>query len=205
MARQELGLDERAPYTVLFLGRLHEKKGLELLLDAVAVARVGGILINILVAGTAAEPEYMRSLEEKVADLGLQGQVHFLGFVSGPTKTSLYQCANLVATPSSQENFGYVQVEALACGTPVITSPIDFSAELEASGGAEVVERDPRSLAAAISSLCADGARRREMGARGRAWALETFGGNGTCERFVSLYRSRRHLRASRSLSAANG
>ena len=135
----------------------------------------------------------MRSLQQKVADLGLQGQVHFLGFVSGLTKTSLYQCADLVATPSSQENFGYVQVEALACGTPVITTPIDFSAELEASGGAEIVERDPRTLAAAISSLCADGARRREMGARGRAWAMETFGGNGTCERFVSLYRGRRH------------
>jgi glycosyltransferase involved in cell wall biosynthesis len=193
LARQELGLAERAPYTVLFLGRLHKKKGLELLLDAAAVARADGFVVSILVAGTSEDPEYMRSLQQKVADLGLQGQVHFLGFVSGLTKTSLYQCADLVVTPSSQENFGYVQVEALACGTPVITAPIDFSAELEASGGAEIVERDPRTLAAAISSLCADGGRRREMGARGRAWARAMFSGNGVCERFATLYRGRRH------------
>jgi glycosyltransferase involved in cell wall biosynthesis len=191
-ARQELGLAKSARCTVLFLGRLHRKKGLELLLDATAVARVDGVMIDVLVAGTSEDAEYMRSLERKVADLGLQGQVHFLGFVSGSTKTSLYQCADLVATPSSQENFGYVQVEALACGTPVVTSKIDFSEELEASGGAEIVERDPRSLAAAISALCADDGRRREMGARGRSWAMETFGGNGVCERFVSLYCGRR-------------
>jgi glycosyltransferase involved in cell wall biosynthesis len=192
-ARQELGLAEGAPFTVLFLGRLHKKKGLELLLDATAVARAGGLLVDVLVAGTSEDPEYMRSLQRKVVELGLQGQVHFLGFVSGPTKTSLYQCADLVATPSWQENFGYVQVEALACGTPVVTSKIDFSEELESSGGAEIVERDPRSLAAAISSLCADDGRRREMGARGRSWAMETFGGNGACARFVSLYRGQRH------------
>jgi glycosyltransferase involved in cell wall biosynthesis len=191
LARQELALGEKTRFTVLFVGRLHPKKGLELLIDAVAAMRADGLVVDVLVAGSSGEPDYALSLERRVAVLELQTQIRFLGFVSGPTKTSLYQCADLVATPSSQENFGYVQVEALACGTPVLTSKTDFSAELEASGGAEVVERDARSFATAISSLCADAARRRVMSELGRSWALATFGGDAASERFVSLYRAR--------------
>lgn len=157
---------------VLYLSRLHHKKGLELLIEAAARLRDDGVSLTTLVAGLGQE-QYVESLHRLVEDRGLSGRVAFLGFVSGADKLSLYQAADLFVLPTSQENWGYVLIEALACATPVITTRgVDIWPELEASGGALIVEPAADAIAAAVAELFGDRPRLAAMGDTGRAWVL---------------------------------
>jgi glycosyltransferase involved in cell wall biosynthesis len=97
--------------------------------------------------------------------------IEFLGFVSGDIKTSLYKAADIFVLPTHQENFGIVLVEAMVCGTPVITTRgVDIWPELESSGGVVITNGDPQSLADGIRMLLRDESHRGEMAERGRAW-----------------------------------
>ncbi|HRQ73185.1 MAG TPA: glycosyltransferase [Phycisphaerales bacterium] len=173
---------------ILFLSRLHPKKGLELLIDAADLLRARGRDCTLIVAGSG-DPAYERSLLERVRGLGLDDRVCFVGFVGGRAKISLLQACDLFVLPSSQENFGYVLFEAMAAGTPVIASRlIDTWPELLESGGADVVDRDPRAIADAIAGLLDDPARRAAMGRAGREWVTRNLNPDAVVARFESLY-----------------
>ncbi|MCL4741139.1 MAG: glycosyltransferase [Phycisphaerales bacterium] len=173
---------------VLFLSRLHPKKGLEILIDAADVLRRRGRACTVIVAGSG-DPAYERSLRERVRSLGLDDRVRFVGFVAGRLKVSLLQACDIFVLPSSQENFGYVLFEAMAAGTPVVASRlIDTWPELLESGGAEVVDRDPVAVADAIDGLLDDQARRAAMGNAGRAWVTKNLNPHAVLARFEGLY-----------------
>lgn len=173
---------------VLFLSRLHPKKGLELLIDAADLLRTRGRTCTPIVAGSG-DPAYERSLHERVRTLGLDDRVRFVGFVGGRVKVSLLQACDLFVLPSSQENFGYVLFEAMAAGTPVIASRlIDTWPELLDSGGAVIVDRDPAAIADAIVGLLDDPARRDAMGRAGREWVTRNLNPDAVVARFENLY-----------------
>lgn len=156
--------------TILFLSRLHVKKGVEHLIRAAAALHQHGKTINLLLAGPSDPPEYLSHLQSLAAALGIASHTHFLGMVTGSLKWSLYQAADLFVLPTSQENFGYVLLEALACGTPVITTKgVDIWPELEQSQGAQIVA--PADLAQTIDSLMMDKPQREHMSRAGSAWA----------------------------------
>lgn len=141
---------------VLFLSRLHYKKGVERLLDAAAELIRRGVEFRLLLAGSG-DPTYEATLRRRVESLGLGEVAHFLGFVSGIEKLSLYQASDLFVLPTSQENFGFVTVEALACGTPVITTRgVDIWRELEHRCGAMIVDPHASAVAAAIQNSWKD-------------------------------------------------
>lgn len=104
---------------ILYISRIHEKKGIELLLDiAVSISdRLNGY--EIIIAGEG-DPTYVDKLKKKVENSGLV--VKFLGGVYDDEKWDLYHEADFFVLPSYSENFGYVVAEALGCGTPVITT-----------------------------------------------------------------------------------
>lgn len=106
---------------ILFLSRIHVKKGIEFLLEAVAALkdRLEGYTIRIVGEG---EAEYIGQLRQKVFQLGIQDMVDFCGGVYGDRKWELFREADLFVLPTYSENFGIVVAEALACGTPVITT-----------------------------------------------------------------------------------
>lgn len=159
---------------LLFLSRLHEKKGVEHLIDAVCTLSASHPGVQLLLAGTGSDA-YIDMLMKRAEELRIDDRVHALGHVSGDLKRSLYCAADLFVLPSSQENFGFVQFEALACGTPVITTKlVDTWREVEASGGGVGVDQSADALVEAIESLMADAPRRAVMGEAGRAWVLET-------------------------------
>ncbi|MBI1381051.1 MAG: glycosyltransferase [Planctomycetaceae bacterium] len=108
---------EGAGYT-LFLGRLHRKKGLDLLLHALAGAPEAPPL---LVAGPDDGEE--RALRRLAHELGLATRVHWLGPVAGTAKWALLQHASLHVLPSRSENFGNTVLESLAVGCPVLVTP----------------------------------------------------------------------------------
>lgn len=167
--RRELGIDATAPI-VLFLSRIHVKKGLDLLLRAFAsiYAPRGA---RLLVAG-AGEPAYVEEVKALAGELGLGDVVHFLGMVRGGDKTSLFECSDVYALTSHQENFGIAVVESLRSGTPTLISPhVEIAQELEEAGAAAVEPLDVNSIASALARLIDNPRQARELGARGRAYA----------------------------------
>ncbi|MFM9997138.1 MAG: glycosyltransferase [Phycisphaerales bacterium] len=191
----------RAAYNVragvpglLFLSRLHPKKGVEALIHAAAQLRGGGITADVLIAGSG-EPAYEAGIRALALKLDLGPNVRLLGLVTGDLKLSLYRSADLFVLPTHQENFGYVLLEAMACGTPIVTTRgVDIWRELEATGAATIIERDDdaattgRRLAEVIRPALADLTRLRAAGARGREWVLSTCDAAAVTPRYLGLY-----------------
>jgi glycosyltransferase involved in cell wall biosynthesis len=157
---------------ILFLGRLHEKKGCDLLIRAAAELRRRAIPFVLVMAGPD-NSGYRAHLQTLVRELALQDSVVFPGFVEGDQRISLLQSADVLALPTHQENFGFVLTEAMACGTPVVTTQgVDIWQEIQAGGGL-IVDRTVASVAQALCDLAGDPAAARARGERSRAWAFE--------------------------------
>ncbi len=106
---------------VLFLSRVHVKKGIEILFDAWKLIHSEFAEWQLLVVGNG-EAEYIQSLENRVACLGLKDSIKILPPVFGNDKIQLYQESALFCLPSYSENFGMAIAESMSCGTPVITT-----------------------------------------------------------------------------------
>ena len=121
----------------LFLGRLHEKKGCELLIEAFAQLEKSSRLV---VAGPCSDDGYLRRLREMATSAG--DSIIFPGMLTGDVKWGALSAADAFVLPSHQENFGIAVAEALACGTPVlISNKINIWREIE-TDGAGYVEND---------------------------------------------------------------
>jgi glycosyltransferase involved in cell wall biosynthesis len=121
----------------LFLGRLHEKKGCDLLIEAFAAARnssEGGSPMQLVLAGPCADEEYLQRLKRLAAEAtNDDGSITFTGMLTGNLKWGAFSAAEAFVLPSHQENFGIAVVEALACGTPVlISNQVNIWREIEA-------------------------------------------------------------------------
>jgi glycosyltransferase involved in cell wall biosynthesis len=106
---------------LLFLGRIHEKKGCDLLIEAFARQASTDPDIHLVIAGPdeqGKKPELMALASRN----GAGGRVHFPGMLQGDAKWGAFHAAEVFALPSHQENFGVAVAESLACGTPVLLS-----------------------------------------------------------------------------------
>ena len=106
---------------ILFLSRVHVKKGINFLIEAAEILREELKGYNILVAGEGDE-EYVSSLKRQIDDKGLQDIVQLIGGVYGDDKWCLFQSSDFFVLPTHSENFGLAIAESLASGTPVITT-----------------------------------------------------------------------------------
>jgi glycosyltransferase involved in cell wall biosynthesis len=119
---------------LLFLGRIHLKKGVEELIRAFAAAK--GISELLVIAGPCADKDYLKRLEHLTNEFGLADRVIFTGMLSGGRKWGALVTADAFILPSHQENFGIAVVEALSCGTPVLISTrVNIWREIVAAGG----------------------------------------------------------------------
>ena len=112
---------ERVKKQILFLSRIHKKKGIELLIEAWSVLANNYKDWQVIIAGNG-EQEYITELNNIIHNAGLQTSVKIEGPVFGKDKIKLYQESALFVLPSYSENFGMVIAEAMACGLPVITT-----------------------------------------------------------------------------------
>lgn len=112
-------LGER-PY-ILFLSRIHEKKGCDLLVDAFAKVAAGEPDLDLVIAGPD-QVGLATGLRARAAKLGIADRIHWPGMVGGAAKYGAFRGARAFILPSHQENFGIVVAEALACECPVLIS-----------------------------------------------------------------------------------
>ena len=193
LARAKFSLSTDRPQ-LLFLSRIHPKKGVEPLLRGAAILRERGVSFELLIAGPD-EADYGVRMRTLAAELNLGEMVRFLGPVVGAEKVSLYQHAELFVLPSSQENFGFVFFEALAAGTAVLTTKsVDTWEELVGAGGSEAFEMSqnrneaPSQVAEAIERMLVSRERLGEMGQRGRAWVMEHLEAERVISRYLTAY-----------------
>jgi glycosyltransferase involved in cell wall biosynthesis len=105
---------------LLFLGRIHEKKGCAELIRA--FAEIDNSSLHLVLAGPCPDDDYLRRLKRLTNELGREKAITFGGMLTGNLKWGAFTAAEAFILPSHQENFGIAVVEALACGTPVLIS-----------------------------------------------------------------------------------
>lgn len=152
---------------LLFLGRLHPKKGLHLLLPALARLPERFREVRLVVAGPD-EGGYRSRMITLAEELGLSSRVLFLGPVHGALKVGLLREASLFVLNSLSEGLPLAVLEAMAAGTPVLLSPACNLPEVAAAGAGLIVPLEFQDIARALESLLSDAAALQEMGANGR-------------------------------------
>src|SRR5215469_555000 len=135
---------------VLFVSSLWQYKNCDGLLRAWALARGELGDRQLVIVGAGRDDQYLASLHSLAAELGIAGDLVFVGGVPLEETVRFYQAADVFVYPSFNETFGLPILEAMACGCPVVTS--DTSAMPETAGGAAVLAdpKDPASIAQAI-------------------------------------------------------
>ncbi len=132
----------------MFLGRMHPSKAPHVAAD---IARRAGFPLKI--AAKMSEPAERTYFEEMVRPL-LGGDVEYVGEVDRPTKLALLAEAECLVNPIAwPEPFGMVMIEALACGTPVLTTPFGAAPEIVRDGVVGFVRADAADLAAALGKI----------------------------------------------------
>lgn len=164
----------------------HGYKGLDVLLRALAELRRAGVPARLKVGGAGeAQGEYRR----KAAELGVADAADFLGFIPGEELNAFYHSCHAFVLPSTdgrREGFGLVLLEAMACGRPVVTTPVvGVAGDLEGSGaGVLVPAGDASALAAALRALHESRSALPEMGRSARRLIEERY----TWERVTDDY-----------------
>ena len=160
---------------VTFLGRITEKKGLPLLVEAFRDTASRFPSARLLVAGPDDEG-IGRRLGGRIEELGLGGLISFLGMVGGDEKRALLQRSDVFVLPSADESFGMAVAEAMAVGCPVVVSP-DVAIEdvVRVSGAGLTAQRNASAIADAIATIVGEPARAAAMGEAGRRAVDERF------------------------------
>lgn len=164
-------LDRSAGDVVLFVGRISQKKGVDVLIRAFARARRSSPDAVLAIAGP--DDEGLRpGLERLAEELGVARDVRFLGALYGQDKADALAAATVWALPSHSENFGNAVVEALAHGLPCVLSPqINIAAEIAEHDAAVVTPNQADGFGDALADLLADPARRSALAGRAREYA----------------------------------
>ena len=187
--RQRYDLPERF---IISVGTLQPRKNFATLVEAFARLKSetgnwkpGARSLKLVIAG--GRGWLYEEIFARVEALGLQGDVLFPGFVADEDLPALYNLAEAFVLPSLYEGFGLPPLEAMACGTPVVTSNVSSLPEVVGDAGLMVEPADVESLAVAIERVLEDGGLRREMVQRGLARAKE-FTWERAARRLLGIY-----------------
>ena len=176
---------------ILYMGRIHPKKGIENLISAFELLD-GDTSANhqLLIAGTG-DKSYVETLK-KIAILSpCSGAIKFLGHCVGKEKEKIYKMAKVMVLPSYSENFGNVVLESLTFATPVIASRKTPWAELQKARCGMWVKNDPQSLARAMKTILSlDEVAYINMAKAARFFAEENYDVRKNSDRLITLYRS---------------
>lgn len=180
----QLGTDRDV---VLFLGRLHPIKRLDLLAGAFTRLRRAGHRATLVLAGPD-ENGFRRAIEPAFAEIA--DDVRWTGAVDGDEKWALLAASTALVQCSDSESFGLSVAEALACAVPVVVTERGAWPQVATIGAGYVVAHDQVAIADGLVRLLADRSAARAMGERGRAWAARTLGWDAIGRAMLAEYAS---------------
>ncbi len=176
---------------LVFMGRLHPVKRIELTLRAFALIRQQLPAAKLLLIGSG-EPPYAQSLHVLASELGVAPGLLWAGWLSGADKWRALAAGDALMINSEFENFGYAIVEALVAKTPAImTDNLSLARAVQEIGAGVSTPATPEGLAAGALAVLSR-SDRREMGLRGRRWVEVNFSRQAVGTRLVDLYRALR-------------
>ena len=157
VARKRLGF-KPDDIILLYVGRFDPLKGLDILLEAMAYLNNSNRFRLVIVGGDGKKNPGYQYLRQKTHDLDISEKCLFAGHIEQKRLPSYYNSADVLVIPSRYESFGLVGLESLACGRPVVSTPVGAMEELlrEARTGRVITRISPQSLARGIQSLIAD-------------------------------------------------
>jgi len=177
------------PRFILGLGTLQPRKNFARLIEAYSLLVTRHPSLHLVIAG--GKGWLYEEIFAAVERLGLEEKVVFPGFVADEDLPALYNLADLFVFPSLYEGFGLPPLEALACGTPVITSDASSLPEVMGEAGLMVEATDTEALAGAMKRVFEDDALREEMVAKGMKQAKK-FTWEQAAAKLLSLYETLR-------------
>jgi glycosyltransferase involved in cell wall biosynthesis len=185
--KEKYSLDDSTKI-LLFLGRIHEIKGLDLLLQAFSevVKCLRGL--KLVIAGP--DDGYLSRLRLFVKQLGIEDSVLFLGPLYEKDKLQAYVDADVFVLPSKSESFGNVVLEALACGTPVIVTKNCGVTEYLGSDCGCIIDYNEEQLRTTLIKFLQDTDLKRGCGERGKRLVFKEFDMDKIVGKLEELYRS---------------
>jgi len=204
-ALKRLGVDPQKPY-ILFVGRITRQKGIIHLVNAIRHLDPGFQVV--LCAGAPDTPEIGAEMKRAVAQAqkAREGVVWIEEMIDNKSKIELYSHASVFVCPSIYEPFGIINLEAMACGVPVVASAVGGIKEVVVHGETGFLvaidqmkqspfepltpERFSADLAAKVNELMADPRKRLAFGQAGRRRAEEIFSWSSIAAQTVLLYQS---------------
>ncbi|MFN0293095.1 XrtY-associated glycosyltransferase XYAG1 [Pedobacter helvus] len=174
-------------YKLLFLSRIEEKKGLEILFEALSQI---AIPYQLSIAGTG-EQSYIQSLKNLAERLGIQHKLTWLGHVANEQKFELLAQSDLLVLTSYNENFANVVIESLAVGTPVLISEeVGLAAYVKEHQLGWVCGLDPTEISSMITKSYGEEGYRKEIRLSSPSLINEHFANTNLIKRYEELYNS---------------
>lgn len=200
-APNEVGESSRDPATVLTIGRLVEKKGFDVLLDALALLRERRVPLTAVLIGDGEDRD---ALHARAARLGLQDSIRWLGAVDQSVVRAQLRSATVFCLPckigadGNRDALPTVLLEAIASGLPTISTPVTGIPEILDHGRAGVLvpEDDVAATARAIEDLLTDAPRRMRLARAGRARAEACFDAKASARTLHGWFQEARHAAA---------
>lgn len=171
IVRSDAAADPEQPLTILYVGVLHEGKGVLPLIEACVDLKQRGIPLVLELMGQPESEEFVARIKERIVAGRLQENVSFLGVLNGADKWNAFRRADVLCHPTWYDTVPVVILEAMAASLPVVSTRHSGVPSLVDDGrtGRLVAAKDAAGLADALAELAMDGSRRVAMGAAGRS------------------------------------
>lgn len=158
---------------ILFLSRLHPKKGLEYLIPS--LGNLAHERFTLIIGGDGSQ-EYKSKIESLLVSSGIRQRTYLPGFVTGEMKNLLLQGSDLFALTSHSENFGVAVLEAMASGLPVLVTPgVALASVVSEHEAGYVSELDVKAITSCIEGYFRYPQMAKEMGNRGRKLVSQNY------------------------------
>lgn len=172
-------------HSLLFLSRIHPKKGIDQLIRSLSVIPAD---YKLKIAGEG-EPSYIKELQDLALAEGVADRIEWLGGVYGERKWDVIQAADVMVLPTHSENFGIVVAEALASGTPVITTHgTPWKSLIEEHCGWWIPCGAASLRQALVEYASCTEVQLQQMGVNGRKLVEKNFSTQNVAKRFVEMY-----------------
>jgi len=180
--------NKNQPFTVVFLSRIHHKKGLELLFEALSQVDFD---FQLHIAGDG-EVEYIQRLKQLANDLNIDKKIDWVGWINGEAKYQLLANADLFTLTSHNENFAMVVIESLAVGTPVFLSDrVGLSDYVQVQQLGWICPLEVNKIREYLQEIYTEKEVLSEIRARSAEQIYKDFSAKRIAERYVEVYEAK--------------